>query len=153
MKELLPEFPTPIDESRSPFLDLTFLIVDDDPDGRFLVAKTLLRKFPKAAITECQDAEAAFLIFDRQLVSLIICHRTFEFDGIALIAEFRKRNASVPILMMSGIDRKNPALAAGADAFLTYEEWLMVGNHVAALLTKERAVIAEDSTSLATNRR
>lgn len=72
-------------------------------------------------------------------ISLVVSHRTHEFDGVSLIGELRRRNATVPILMMSGIDRRGAALAAGASAFLTYEEWLMVGNHVADLLTKTRA--------------
>lgn len=40
--------------------------------------------------------------------------------------------------MMSGVDCRESALAAGANAFLTSEEWLMVGNHVAALLANPR---------------
>ncbi|MDO8540347.1 MAG: hypothetical protein Q7S40_07880 [Opitutaceae bacterium] len=67
-------------------------------------------------------------------MTLVISHRTFEFDGISLIREFRSRNPSVPILMMSGVDRRDAARAAGANAFLTYDEWLMVGNHVATML-------------------
>lgn len=136
MPEPLPEFPTPVDESKPQFRGLRFLVVDDNPDGRFLLSKTLLRKFPNSTITECQTAAAAFRAIETEPVSLIISHRTFEFDGVSLIRELRQRNLDVPILMMSGIDRREPALAAGADAFLTYEEWLMVGNHVAALLTK-----------------
>lgn len=129
-----------------PFQGLRFLIVEDNADHRFLVAKTLLRKFPKSVLSECQDADAAFRILDKEAVSLIICHRTFEWDGASLVKEFRRRNATVPILMMSGINRAESALAAGASAFLTYDEWLMVGNHVAALLTKSRDATTESST-------
>ena len=135
MPPLLREFPTPVDENLPPFRNLTFLIVDDNPDGRFLISKTLLRKFPKSAIVECQSAEAAFRELTARKVSLIVTHRTHEFEGIALIEELRKRAPDVPLVMTSGIDRREPAIAAGADAFLTYDEWLMVGNHVAQLLT------------------
>lgn len=140
----LPDFPTPVDETAAPFRDLRFLIVDDNPDGRFLVSKTLLRKFPKAVISECQDSGAAMRILEKEHVSLIISHRTFEMEGIDLIREFRSRNATVPILMMSGIDRREAALAAGANAFLTYEGWLMVGNHVATLLTHPDRTVSEN---------
>lgn len=130
-----PEFPTPVDESLPVFKGLHFLIIDDNPDGRFLIAKTLLRKFPNSVIVESQSAESAFRALETQRPSLIVSHRTFEFDGIALIQELRSRAPRVPIIMASGIDRREAALAAGADAFLTYDEWLMVGNHVARLLT------------------
>lgn len=94
-----------------------------------------MRKFPRAAVVECQTAEAAFNRLDRdEHVSLIVCHRTVELDGASLVRELRARKPSVPILMMSGVDRSEAALAAGASAFLTYEEWLAVGDHVAALL-------------------
>jgi CheY-like chemotaxis protein len=130
------EFPTPVDEKLPHFSGLRFLVIDDNADGRFLVSKTLLRKFPSAELTECQTADTAFAILDRgDRVSLIVCHRTFELDGASLVRELRRRNATVPILMMSGINRTDAALAAGATAFLTYEQWLMVGNHVASLLS------------------
>lgn len=139
MTEPTREFPTPVDESLPPFEGLHFLIIDDNADGRFLIAKTLLRKFPNSVIVESQSAESAFRALETQKPSLIISHRTFEFDGIALIQELRSRSPGVPIIMASGIDRREAALAAGADAFLTYDEWLMVGNHVARLLTERAA--------------
>ncbi|MDO8545488.1 MAG: response regulator [Opitutaceae bacterium] len=139
MEQATPHFPTPIDATSPPFSDLRFLIVDDNPVSRFLISKTLLRRFPKSLISECQDCDAALRILEKENVSLIISHRTFDMDGVALVREFRGRNATVPILMMSGIDHREPALAAGANAFLTYEMWLMVGNHVAALLTQSKA--------------
>jgi len=134
--------PTPVDESLPQFRRLRLLVIDDNPDGRFLLSKTLLRKFPSAALTECQLAETAFEMLERgDGVSLIVAHRTFELDGASLVRELRRRDARVPILMMSGIDRREAAIAAGANAFLTYEEWLMVGNHVAALLTNANKLV------------
>lgn len=147
MSEPTPEFPTPVDESLSPFTGLHFLIIDDNPDGRFLIAKTLLRKFPNSVIVESQSAESAFRALEMQRPSLIVSHRTFEFDGIALIHELRSRVPDVPIIMASGIDRREAALAAGADGFLTYDEWLMVGNHVARLLTEQAAKKSSAATS------
>lgn len=122
---------------------LLFLLVDDSPDGRYLISKTLLRKFPRATIVECRTAETAFAAIAREMPSLIVTHRTYEFTGIELLRELRQRAPGVLILMTSGIDRREHALEAGADAFYTYEEWLMVGSHVAQLLAeralKERA--------------
>lgn len=131
-----PELPSPVDETLPQFKSLRFLVIDDNPDGRFLISKTLMRKFPNSVISECQTAEAAFRILNEERVSLIISHRTFEFDGVSLIRELRQVNPTVPIVMMSGIDRRELAMEAGAADFLTYDEWLMVGNKVALLLTE-----------------
>lgn len=126
--------PVPVDENLPPFRAVRFLVVDDNTDGRFLVSKTLLRKFPNAIMVECQTADAAFRALKAEAVSLIITHRTFELDGASLVKEFRERAPHVPILMMSGIDRRAAALEAGANRFLMNDEWLMVGNVVAEML-------------------
>ena len=134
----IPPLETPVELQK-----LLFLIVDDSPDGRYLISKTLLRKFPRATIVECRTAETAFAAIAREMPSLIVTHRTYEFTGIDLLRELRQRAPGVLILMTSGIDRREHALEAGADAFYTYDEWLMVGNHVARLLA-ERALKAKE---------
>jgi len=125
---------SPVDDTRPEFQNLIFLLVDDSPDGRYLISKTLLRKFPRATIIECRTAESAFAALAKEMPSLIVAHRTYEFNGIDLLRELRQRAPGVLILMTSGIDRRELALQAGADAFYTYDEWLMVGSHVAQLL-------------------
>lgn len=45
----------------------------------------------------------------------------------------------VPILKVSGIDRRAVAIAAGADRFLTSDEWLMVASVVAEMLLPSEA--------------
>jgi DNA-binding response OmpR family regulator len=135
---MMPEQDGPSVGSIAPFGELRFLIVDDNPDSRFLISKTLLRKYPAAVIVECASAEPAFRVLERERISAIVCHRTFEFNALALVVELRKRNQTVPILAVSGIDRSGDAITAGATAFLTADEWLMVGHHVEALLTTSR---------------
>jgi hypothetical protein len=54
--------------------------------------------------------------------------------GVELVEAFRKINPSVPIVMVSGIERTTPALAAGADRFLLFDEWLRIGTIVQELL-------------------
>lgn len=133
--DLMPEDTChPFNQARPELQNLVFLVVDDNPDGRFLVSKTLLRKFPRARVIECQTAETAFETLAQQTPSLIVTHRTFEFNGIDLLRELRQRAPSTPILMTSGIDQRASALSAGADAFYTYDQWPMIGNHVAQLL-------------------
>jgi CheY-like chemotaxis protein len=121
-----------------------FLIVDDNPDSRFLLVKTLLRKFPHAVIQECQDGDAAVDLVKSEVHDALVVHRAAEVDGLTLIRMLRHVNQRIPIVMVSGIDRTKESLAAGATCFLSYEAWLRIGTVVAELL----APAAEKSDGL-----
>lgn len=112
-----------------------FLVIDDNADSRFLLVKTLLRKFPQAVIHECQDAEAALLVVRTTPdLDAIVTHRAFEVDGLTLVQLLRRVNPMVPIVMVSGVDRSREAAAAGATCFLNYDAWLRIGTVVAESL-------------------
>ena len=112
----------------------TFLIVDHNKDSRFLLVKCLYRKFPHAVILEAADGDAAIAMAARDDLAVIVTHRTAEYFGTELVEKFREVNSSVPIVMVSGIERTAPALAAGADRFMLYDEWLRIGTIVKDLL-------------------
>lgn len=114
-----------------------FLVVDDNADGRFLLAKTLLRKYPNALVHECQDMETAVeavrtLLPDAQN-SYVIAHRATNGDGHTLIAALRREHPSIPIIWISGEDRTEELARAGATRFLHYDAWLMIGSTVEEL--------------------
>jgi CheY-like chemotaxis protein len=111
-----------------------FLIIDDNPDSRFLLVKTLLRKFPDAVVEECQSSVTAIEIVQKEGVTAVISHRAADADGETMIRLVRRVNATVPIVMVSGLDRSRVALAAGATRFLNYDEWLRLGTVVADIL-------------------
>lgn len=113
----------------------TFLIVDDNPDSRFLLVKTLLRKFPHAVLRETSDSERALEILQTDRLNAVVAHRAADVDGITLIRMLRELNADVPIVMVSGIDRTKQAEEAGATSFLNYEAWLRIGTVVAELVS------------------
>src|SRR5688572_26067407 len=52
-----------------------FLIVDDNPDSRFLLVKTLLRKFPQAVLKETQDGESSVALARSEPLDAIVVHR------------------------------------------------------------------------------
>jgi CheY-like chemotaxis protein len=112
----------------------TFLIVDDNADSRFLLVKTLLRKFPQAVLQETQDGESALALARSQPLDATVVHRAADVDGITLIRLLRQENPALPIVMVSGVDRSRPALEAGATTFLSYEAWLRIGTVVAEIL-------------------
>jgi CheY-like chemotaxis protein len=116
-----------------------FLIVDDNPDSRFLLVKTLLRKFPQAVVQECQQSDPAVAIARSENPTVIIAHRTEDADGIMLIRLLRRVNTTVPIVMVSGYDRGKEALEAGATRFLNYDEWLRIGTMVAEMINDPAA--------------
>jgi CheY-like chemotaxis protein len=116
-----------------------FLVVDHNGDSRFLLVKCLLRKFPNAVILEAQDGDSALEMTRRGGLTAIISHRTVEMLGVELIEKFRETDLTVPIVMVSGIDRTGPALAAGADRFLLYDEWLRIGTVVQELIAQREA--------------
>ena len=111
-----------------------FLIVDDNPDGRFVVSKTLLRTFPDAIVQECQNSDTALAIVREEPLDAVLSHRTAEVEGLVLIRLLRDVNPTIPIIMFSGIDRTADAAAAGATRFLDYSEWLNTGKIVAEIL-------------------
>lgn len=111
-----------------------FLVIDDNTDSRFLLVKTLLRKFPAATIHECQSSASALSMAKTTDLSAIVSHRTTETAGIALLRELRAINPHVPMVMVSGIDRNELALAAGADRFILFDEWLRIGTVVEELI-------------------
>jgi CheY-like chemotaxis protein len=111
-----------------------FLLVDDNPDGRFLLAKTLLRKYPNALLHECQDIEAAVdavrTLLPHSHNSYVIAHRASNGDGRTLISALRREHPSIPIIWISGQDRTEELALAGATRFLHYDAWLMIGSTV-----------------------
>ena len=115
------------------------LVVDDNPDSRFLLVKTLLRKFPHSIIHETQEAGAAVAMANANRLDAIVAHRAADVDGLTLVRALREANPTVPIVMVSGIDRSKAALLAGATTFLSYEAWLRIGSVVAALIDPEKA--------------
>ena len=112
-----------------------FLVVDFHAESRYLLVKTLLRKFPGAAIFEEDDADAAMEILRSKRPAAVITHRTFEISGADLVRMFRAVDPAVPIVMVSGIDREDAAIQAGASTFLHYDEWLRVGSVVESYLS------------------
>jgi CheY-like chemotaxis protein len=110
------------------------LVIDDNADNRFLLARTLLRKFPRAALVECQSVETAMKMLKEENVTLVVSHRTHEVGGADLLRELRQVNPTVPILAVSGMDQKEATLAAGATMFHLLDEWLLIGNAVAQVL-------------------
>jgi CheY-like chemotaxis protein len=96
------------------------LVVDDDPNGRFLTVHRLQRDFPGLEVIEAEHATSAMEILAESTVDLVLTDNGIgPKDGVTMIRELRSRNFAPPIVMAS----MNPllaqrALAAGATAFV-----------------------------------
>ena len=113
---------------------LTILVVDHHRDSRFLLVKSLHRRFPHASIKEAEDGPTALRLAGGPEIAAIVTHRTPEYLGTELVEKFRAVNERAHIVMVSGAERTDRALAAGADRFVLYDEWLRVGSVVKELL-------------------
>ncbi len=122
---------------------LKFLVVDDHAESRFLLVKTLQRKYPTSRIFEASSEQQAMGIAGRSDLNLIVTHRTTDVPGVELLREFRAVNPHVPIVMVSGIDREDAALAAGANRFLHYDQWLRIGIVAEEVLAAHHGHVSE----------
>jgi DNA-binding NtrC family response regulator len=113
----------------------SFVIVDDVDENRFLLAKTLLRKFPQSLIVECQDSSTAAAAVARELPAAIIVHRSIDLDGPSVIRLLHRQAPTVPIIMVSGRETCPEAIESGACAFLNYDAWLRIGSVVEEVLS------------------
>jgi len=119
------------------------VVIDYNAESRYLLVKTLRRKFPRAVIHETGDAEKAIEIARAVDLAAIVTHRTYEMEGAELVRRLRDADPRVPIVMVSGLDRTGEAQAAGATAFLNYDEWLRIGSVVEEHLRPARDTDAE----------
>lgn len=109
---------------------VTFLVIDFNADSRYLLVKTLQRRYPQAVIREADHADLAIQVARTQALGAVIAHRTYDVSGCDLVRAIRNVDPAVPIIMVSGIDREKIALEAGANAFLHYDEWLRIATVV-----------------------
>src|SRR4051812_41907622 len=107
-----------------------FLVVDFHSESRFLLVRTLLRKFPTAEILEEDDVERALALVRAGRLTAAIVHRTFDASGAELVQQIRALDPTLRIVMVSGSDRADTARLSGANTFLHYDEWLRIGTVV-----------------------
>jgi CheY-like chemotaxis protein len=106
------------------------LLVDINADNRLLLTRTLRRKFPLAQVVEVEETGLVVERAASRAFDLIILHRTNGDEAVDLVKAIREVAPKVPILVMSGIDRSEVVLRAGATDFLNFNEWLRIGEVV-----------------------
>lgn len=99
-----------------------FLIIDDDPGvARFLV--TYLRQKGHSSESLTEGFETAAWLAHNDCEVVIVDLKMPKVDGISLIAFIREINASVPIIVFTGMgydeDQMHAALRAGANGYVS----------------------------------
>jgi CheY-like chemotaxis protein len=109
----------------------TFLVVDLNPEGTALLARTLSRRFPGAVIITCAEADDSIQKARTQKPDAIVVHRPLAITGEEMVRQLRDAQPEVPIIMVSSAEKTESARNAGADGFLLYDAWLLLGGVVA----------------------
>lgn len=100
-----------------------FLVVEDDPDGEFLIERALIKRFPKASVQIFGDADDALKAAKAGEWTGIVVHRALDVDGVEVVRRLRRLSETWPIVMVSGRDQESEAAAAGATRFMRYMDW------------------------------
>jgi hypothetical protein len=111
-------------------MDPQFLLIDDNRDGRCVIARAVQRKFDEAPLHEFAALSAAEPMLQGIGADpgtwIVVTGRTAEHTPVALAAAVRAMHPRVPIIVL-GHNEAAAALAAGATHFLEYEAWLLLG--------------------------
>jgi two-component system response regulator HupR/HoxA len=89
------------------------LVVDDEPENRDLLRRTLKRDFD---VEDAEDAVAALAVLGRRAVALMLCDQLMPGkSGTDLAAEVRARWPSTQVVLLTGYDDDPEVAAAHAD--------------------------------------
>lgn len=96
------------------------LVADDDASLGPLIVRVVRGLYPATDVTLVSNGLDALQVFDRRGAELVITNQEMPgLDGLALIAELRRRSIVLPILMATASTQIAPqALTAGASAVL-----------------------------------
>ena len=80
----------------------TFLVLDDDPDNRFLVQHALRKAFPDAVVLEASFTdEAVTRAAGVDLDGIITDHHLGRVDGSSLVQRLREVGVQCPVVMIT----------------------------------------------------
>lgn len=111
-----------------------FLLIDDNRDGRSVIARAVQRKYRDAPLHEFGTFAAAVPTLTTLGAEagnwIVVAGRTGEYATATLVAAIHATHPRVPIVALGREDEAEASLAAGASQFLAYEAWLLLGGVV-----------------------
>lgn len=114
------------------------LLVNDDDDALVLLSRSVRRAVPDVEVTLLRDARTALAYCQKHHVDALVTDNTMpQMDGLTLVAEIRKRDRQMPILMVTNSTHLGKeAAAAGVTSYLPAARWNDVGEAVGKLLVR-----------------
>lgn len=104
-----------------------FLLVDNVAENRFLISKALLRAFPDAVVSECQDTSTAIALISGEKYNVIIVHRARDLDGTTFIDLVRRYMPRVPIVLISEEPTPPGSSQGAASRVVSWDAWQSIG--------------------------
>jgi DNA-binding NtrC family response regulator len=114
------------------------LVIDHNTDNAALLVRTLIRKYPRTPVVFCRDPAFACATVAAEAVDAVVLHRSDNEDAVTIIRMLHAVAPALPIVVVSGVDRSESVIAAGAVGFLNYDEWLRIGIVVENFITRPR---------------
>lgn len=124
----------------------TIALVDDRVDSAELLTYALQKTFVDVNVHSCSPFE---VLSDTVRPSAVVTRYRLSgrVDGLELIRQLRENHFKGPILLISNSDELEPrALAAGADAFLSFEKWAELPSRLSALMLNRESSAPSEST-------
>jgi DNA-binding response OmpR family regulator len=127
--------------------ELSFLIVDDDAEKRFLIVYHLRREFEGVQLIECDSGAAAIAHLEKQPVHALVTDNSMSpVNGLELIMWLRERDLKMPVVMVTGNPEiERVAIKAGASVVVSSQRFREVGAILKQLLRTENPNSAETS--------
>jgi signal transduction histidine kinase len=101
---------------------IAVLLVDDDPDQAELVTRTLRRQEAPFDVTAVSDGPACLEVLTRQSYAIVLLDYSLpRLNGLQVLAEIRRRGATVPVVMVTGQGDERivvEAMGAGASDYV-----------------------------------
>jgi two-component system, sensor histidine kinase and response regulator len=97
------------------------LLIEDDPAALMALAEGLAQRLRDVALSSARDCETALsFLSDKHYDAVISDIRMSGLDGIALLRQVRERWPHIPVVLITGCERKREeeALYGGAFAFI-----------------------------------
>lgn len=108
-----------------------FLLIDDNRDGRSVISRAVQRKYGEALRHDFPLLQLAAgtlrSLGDVPHPWIAVVGRTPEHDTPGLVAAVRAIQPRIPVIALGRNEEAHASLAAGADQFLDYEAWLLLG--------------------------
>lgn len=113
-----------------------FLLVDNVAENRFLLSKALLKAFPDAVVSECQDTSTAIALISGESCSVIVVHQARDLDGSTFIDLVRRYVPRAPIVLISEEPTPPGSSQGAANRVVSWDAWQSIGSVCGELIAQ-----------------